>query len=227
MKIKIPGVTDELIAQEYYHGLVPREDLPELMKSNGQFLLRATEPSIGMAQSVVISVVCDEEQSPAKGHKHYVIRQDANGRFHCERKPYDTIPQLVAAYIKNRIPLDGLGAVTISIPVKRKKWEHRHAEVKIEKKLGEGAYGEVCLGKLNGKDAAIKQNHMTKLTKDQIKEVMSEARVLRRCQHANIVKFFGIAALDEPLLLMMELVSSFSHFLMLIFRQAMDHWTRI
>ena len=212
MKIKIPGVTDELIAQEYYHGLLPREDLPELLKTNGQFVLRATEPSIGMPQSVVISVVCDGDKSPATGHKHYVIRQDAAGRFHCERKPYDTIPQLVAAYMKDRIPLDGLGAVTISHPVKRKKWEHRHQDVKIEKKLGEGAYGEVCLGKLKGKEAAIKQNHMTKLTKDQIKEVMSEARVLRRCAHANIVKFFGIAALDEPLLLIMELVSFFFPF---------------
>ena len=110
MRIKIPGVTDELIAQDYYHGLIPREDVPDLLKRNGSFLLRVTEPSHGMAQSVVISVVCDEDQPPAKGHKHYVIRQDAAGRFHCERKAYDTIPQLVTAYINESIPLDGLGA---------------------------------------------------------------------------------------------------------------------
>ena len=30
---------------------------------------------------------------------------------------------------------------------------------------------------------------------------------MRRCQYANIVQFFGIAALDELMLLIMELVS--------------------
>lgn len=49
---------------------------------------------------------------------------------------------------------------------------------------------------------------MGNLSKDQIKEVMAEARVMRRLVHPNIVKFYGIAALDEPLLIIMELVSS-------------------
>lgn len=78
----------------------------------------------------------------------------------------------------------------------------------IEQKLGEGAYGAVCKGSVKGKPSAIKQNHMGNLSKPQIKEVMAEARVMRRLVHPNIVKFYGIAALDEPLLIIMELVSS-------------------
>ena len=67
MRLFIPGVTDELIQQEYYHGLIPREDLPQLLRKNGEFILRITEPQKGMAQSVVLSVMWNRSLPAAKG----------------------------------------------------------------------------------------------------------------------------------------------------------------
>ena len=71
--MKTPGVDEELIKQSYFHGLLPREDVPDLLKKNGDFLIRITEPSIGMAQSVVISVMWDEDQPASTGVSFLIL----------------------------------------------------------------------------------------------------------------------------------------------------------
>lgn len=47
---------------------------------------------------------------------------------------------------------------------------------------------------------------LKKLTKDDIKEIMSEARILRDFDHPNVVKCHGVAAIKEPIMIVMELV---------------------
>jgi len=66
MKIQIPGVTEELVREKYFHGLVPREDLPELLKKQGDFLLRITEPQKGLSQCVVLSVLWNADLPVSK-----------------------------------------------------------------------------------------------------------------------------------------------------------------
>ncbi|RCN53210.1 protein tyrosine kinase [Ancylostoma caninum] len=53
---------------------------------------------------------------------------------------------------------------------------------------------------------AVKVNKGHKVTKRVIAEICKEARIMRRYRHPNVVKFYGVAAEREPVMLVMELV---------------------
>uniref|UniRef100_A0A914R1H2 Protein kinase domain-containing protein n=1 Tax=Parascaris equorum TaxID=6256 RepID=A0A914R1H2_PAREQ len=44
------------------------------------------------------------------------------------------------------------------------------------------------------------------MSKEKIKEMMKEARLMRNYDHPNIVRMYGVAVEHEPLLIVMELV---------------------
>lgn len=49
--------------EEYYHGLLPREDLPYLLQHDGDFLVRISEPKPGSPRQIIISVVIGEAKN--------------------------------------------------------------------------------------------------------------------------------------------------------------------
>lgn len=77
----------------------------------------------------------------------------------------------------------------------RKDWELAHTDIKSGAKLGAGAFGIVRRGelKLSGQTikVAIKEATLTKCTKEQIKEFMNEARIMRKFKHPNVIQSYG------------------------------------
>ncbi|ETN85239.1 protein tyrosine kinase [Necator americanus] len=72
-------------------------------------------------------------------------------------------------------------------------WEFQHKNVKVGKSIGRGQYGEIKT------DAEI--------SKEIIKEVMKEARLMRGLRHPNVVKLYGVGVLERPLYILLEYVA--------------------
>ncbi|PAV82523.1 hypothetical protein WR25_19780 [Diploscapter pachys] len=126
---------------------------------------------------------------------------------------FDTIQQLLDHFTKT----DGFlkaKKFRLKTPVTKLEWEFSHSDVTVGKMVGEGAYGEVFCGTLrlkNGQvvDCAIKmmKNMEQHKTRERIREMMKEARLMRHLKHVNIVSIYGVAVDQQPPFLLLEFIT--------------------
>ncbi|KAI6228537.1 SH2 motif and Tyrosine protein kinase domain containing protein [Aphelenchoides besseyi] len=194
---------NNLEKEEWYHGLLPREDITTLLTIQGQFLVRLTEPKAGQGKKMVLSVRWNNRV-------HHLIINENDSFFYIEHFKFSSVSDLIGHYMRTGKPVTEKSGAVLLTPVLRQDWELKHEQLDLGKTLGEGAFGEVRVGTLTqGKKkikVAIKIHKGTNLSKEMIKEMCKEARIMRRYEHPNIVRFYGVAMEKEPLMLVMELV---------------------
>eukprot|EP00037_Helgoeca_nana_P010330 m.90716 g.90716 ORF g.90716 m.90716 type:complete len:672 (-) comp20141_c0_seq2:1078-3093(-) len=101
-------------------------------------------------------------------------------------------------------PNCGTPATTpLQTPVKTDEWEIDRARVKLLNTIGEGEFGEVKKGSLDGTvDVAIKT------AKKQVRAFLAEAGKMKKLKHRNIVELMGVCTVGEPALIVLEFARS-------------------
>ncbi|CAG9536390.1 unnamed protein product [Cercopithifilaria johnstoni] len=211
------GLEDE----EYFHGLLPREDCSEILTKVGDFLVRVSQPRPTDPREVIISVRVSKEQS-AQSIRHVIVKKQKlpNGEIvwiAIEAIKFTSFFELIEHYLKKGDPINPEHENSVLIKaVKRQPWEFSHDDITLKEMLGSGAFGEVRSGELiiNKKktECAVKIAKITiteaqmALRKEKIKEMMHEARLMRHYDHDNIVRIYGVAVDREPLMIVIELI---------------------
>ncbi|KHJ92355.1 protein tyrosine kinase [Oesophagostomum dentatum] len=144
------------------------------------------------------------------GKNHHFVVNEHNGKVLIEGIEFLNILQMVQYYQREQKPITQSTGALLTMPIPRQKWELHHDSITLGPLLAEGAFGGVYAGVLTvgsrKYQVAVKVNKGNKMTKRAIAEICKEARIMRRYRHPNVVKFFGVAAEREPLMLVMELV---------------------
>ncbi|GMR54171.1 hypothetical protein PMAYCL1PPCAC_24366, partial [Pristionchus mayeri] len=205
------GMANGLSQERYYHGLLPREDIKMLLNKQGDFIVRMSEPNQGQSgRSYIVSVANNDVGEI----KHFVVHTSSDGKFFIDQFSFATIQELIQYHLRTKESITKAYPCFLKTPVGRQRWELNHEDIQTTKKLGEGAFGEVHLGvwKTHGKRGdvrvAIKLAKLDNLTKEQIKEIMREARLMRLFECDYVVRLWGVAAANEPLMIVMELASN-------------------
>ncbi|KAM6228358.1 tyrosine-protein kinase Fer-like isoform 2-T3 [Spheniscus humboldti] len=187
-----------LAEQDWYHGAIPRIEAQELLKQQGDFLVRESH---GKPGEYVLSVFSDGQR------RHFII-QYADNQYRFEGTGFPTIPQLIDHhYTTKQIITKKSGVVLLNPVVKDKKWALSHEDVTLGELLGKGNFGEVYKGTLKDKTPVAVKTCKEDLPQELKIKFLSEARILKQYDHPNIVKLIGVCTQRQPIYIVMELVS--------------------
>lgn len=188
----------ELTANGWYHGMMPREDIEELLVNEGDFLVRKTEVK-GKSK---ISLGVRYHGSP----RHFLFEYE-NGEWSLKNVKKKSLAELVEHLVKNKTALHSDGCALVT-PVPRPDYYILHEDVDIKQKLGRGAFGEVHMGVIKRGNEEIKvavKKLRGMIGKKQQKAFLKESRIMRRCEHRNVTRLIGVAVQEEPVLIVLEL----------------------
>ncbi|XP_067617597.1 tyrosine-protein kinase Fer isoform X2 [Eurosta solidaginis] len=187
-----------LYEEEWFHGVLPREEVVRLLNNDGDFLVRET---IRNEESQIVLSVC------WNGHKHFIVQTTVDGHFRFEGPPFPSIQELIMHQYQSELPVTVKSGAILRRAIYRERWELSNDDVVLLEKIGRGNFGDVYKAKLKStkQDVAVKTCRMT-LPDEQKRKFLQEGRILKQYDHPNIVKLIGICVQKQPIMIVMELV---------------------
>lgn len=239
-------ILDEFISKmPNYHGYICREDVTILLRNPGDWLVRlsvkapkekenekkkvakSVERGIrktkdkGSSRHFVVSVHCKGKAvSPGKSDYRNLVIKTNDAKFSLDSISWFMKIADLFSYYQKSTTTHKEGEFQLLNPIQLSAWEFHHDDIELlSKKLGEGAFGDVRVGRMTTKDpkkavcvvdVAVKmlKNASETVTREQVEELMHEGRVMRRLDHPNVLRSYGVSVLREPLYLMSELCSN-------------------
>uniref|UniRef100_A0A5F5Q3G5 Tyrosine-protein kinase n=1 Tax=Equus caballus TaxID=9796 RepID=A0A5F5Q3G5_HORSE len=207
----IPISEKPLAEQDWYHGAIPRIEAQDLLKQQGDFLVRESH---GKPGEYVLSVFSDGQR------RHFIIQfvdvcnYFCNPRFiicmnmyRFEGTGFSNIPQLIDHHYTTKQVITKKSGVVLLNPIpKDKKWVLNHEDVTLGELLGKGNFGEVYKGILKDKTAVAVKTCKEDLPQELKIKFLQEAKILKQYDHPNIVKLIGVCTQRQPIYIIMELV---------------------
>ncbi|PVD36421.1 hypothetical protein C0Q70_03404 [Pomacea canaliculata] len=196
----IPTQKRRIEDEEWFHGVLPREEVQRLLTEDGDYLVRESKNRKTNETQYVLSVFW-------QGHKHFIIQGSEETGWRFEGASYPTIQELIQKQHASGQPVTNKSQAILQKAIVREDWELLNDHIHLEMKIGNGNFGEVYKGKYVPKNmvVAVKTCRDT-LSEDQRKKFLLEGRILKQYNHPNIVKFIGIAAQRQPVMIVMEFV---------------------
>ncbi|CAH0559325.1 unnamed protein product [Brassicogethes aeneus] len=187
-----------LVDEEWFHGVLPREEVVRLLTTDGDFLVRETTRNDEC--QTVLSVCWG-------GHKHFIVQTTAEGHYRFEGPAFPSIRELILYQFNSSLPVTGRSGAILYKPIPKERWELNNDDVNLLDKLGRGNFGDVYRAQLKNSNeiVAVKTCRVT-LPEEHKKKFLQEGRILKQYDHPNIVKLIGICVQKQPIMIVMELV---------------------
>lgn len=184
--------------EDWFHGVLPREEVVRLLVNNGDYLVRETIRN--EAKQVVLSVCW-------QGHKHFIVQTTSDGKYRFEGPAFGTVQELIVYQHHLGLPVTSKSGAILQTPIFRERWELNNDDVELVEKIGRGNFGDVYRAVLHPQrlDVAVKTCRVN-LPDEHKKKFLQEGRILKQYDHPNIVKFIGICVQKQPIMIVMELV---------------------
>ncbi|XP_063827587.1 tyrosine-protein kinase Fer isoform X3 [Ostrinia nubilalis] len=197
--VSVSETERSLVEQEWFHGVLPREEVVRLLRADGDYLVRETTRN--HARQLVLSVCWGQ-------HKHFIVQTTPEGHYRFEGAAFPSVAELIAWQRTSGVPVTARSGALLRRAVPRETWELNNDDVQLCDKIGRGNFGDVYKARLKttGQEVAVKTCRVA-LPEEQKRTFLQEGRILKQYQHPNIVRLIGIAVQKPPIMIVMELVS--------------------
>ncbi|KAL7866795.1 hypothetical protein AOLI_G00146090 [Acnodon oligacanthus] len=192
----VPEVEKPLSQQGWYHGAIPRVEVQELLKNDGDFLVRQSQGK----QEYVLSVHWGGQC------RHFLI-QNTEGMYRLDGEGFPTVPLLMNHLLNSHKNVTKRTDIVLKMPILKDKWVLEHDDVILGQSIGRGNFGEVFSGRLRSDNTPVAVKACREnLPPEHKNKFLMEARILKQYDHPNIVRLIGVCTQKQPIYIIMELV---------------------
>ncbi|XP_028258188.1 tyrosine-protein kinase Fes/Fps [Parambassis ranga] len=193
---RVSEVDRPLGQQDWYHGAIPRLEVQQLLKNDGDFLVRKSQEKPAYVLSVQWEGSC----------KHFLI-QNTDNLYRLDGEGFHSIPQLIHHLLSSRQHITKRSDIVLKKPVLKDKWVLEHDDIILGHLIGRGNFGEVYSGRLCSDNTPVAvKSCKENLAPEHKSKFLMEARILKQYDHPNIVKLIGVCTQKQPIYIIMELV---------------------
>uniref|UniRef100_A0A915DQB2 Tyrosine-protein kinase n=1 Tax=Ditylenchus dipsaci TaxID=166011 RepID=A0A915DQB2_9BILA len=161
----VDNISKALTINPWYHGMMPRDEIEELLKNDGDFLLRRTE--VSHVPRYAISVLYKERT-------RHILLVFKEGVWSIRGLKKKTLTELIETHVKDKIPVMADGTL-IKVGVARPDFYILHEHVIIKEKLGDGSFVLIVLELAPGGSLRSHLRKNPKITVDHLFKYVQDA----------------------------------------------------